>query len=445
MESKYKLKKQLEECNQNIYSLLFHDSITGLCNERQFFMQGNVLLENQYIDKRAVLISIEIDKFSLINNLYGNTIGEYLLQQLANILKQLLPDQGICCRIVSSQFVLFFSIEDRKEVLQWHQKLLQTLELDNINKIDTHKIKVVTVATFYPQDGENLKELYQNVNFIRNNIEENSTSKLYIFNEKLRQSMLQKQELLRDLPIALKENQFTLYYQPKIDLKCQCVIGMEALLRWNHPTKGFIMPDAFIHLLEETGGIVLVDIWVLEQACIQLKTWQDKGYKDYHIAVNLSSKSFYQPNLLQVVDTILDATGIDGKYIQIELTETMLLVDIVSTIKKMHDLKKRGIQIALDDFGTGYSSLSYLEQLPIDILKIDRSFVREIEVDERRRHIVRAIIALAKALQMTTVTEGIENKKQESVMASLGGNIVQGYLYGKPEMPERVEKLFLQN
>lgn len=243
---------------------------------------------------------------------------------------------------------------------------------------------------------------------------------------------------------ALKNRELMLYYQPQIDSITQKMIGVEALLRWQHPQYGFIPPSEFIPLAEQTGLIIEIGGWVLREACLQNKRWQDKGYGPYTVAVNITTLEFYQQDLIDRISNILKLSGLEAKYLELELTESMALIDEQKAILKMEQIRALGVKIAVDDFGTGYSSLSYLKFLPIDILKLDRSFVLEIENDEISRNIILTIIQLAQILNIQTVAEGVETKKQIEVLKEMGCDRIQGYYYSKALPAGEIEALYMK-
>jgi len=243
---------------------------------------------------------------------------------------------------------------------------------------------------------------------------------------------------------AIKKRQFILYYQPKIDTITQKTVGMEALIRWQHPQKGLLAPDEFIPLAEQTGLVIEIGKWVLYEACLQNKRWQDKGYDKYSVSVNFSALEFYQENVLELIKEALQAAGLEAKYLEIELTESMALIDKEETINKLKEIKILGIKVALDDFGTGYSSLSYLKALPIDVLKLDRSFVIEIEKDDISKNIILAIIDLAKILKIATIAEGVETKEQAELLKEMGCDMIQGYYYSRPLPTDIFEELYMK-
>ncbi|PHV70559.1 hypothetical protein CS063_09655 [Sporanaerobium hydrogeniformans] len=259
--------------------------------------------------------------------------------------------------------------------------------------------------------------------------------------EKLK--LLDDQVVSMDLRNAIQKGQFKLYYQPKIDSSSRQLVGAEALIRWEHPVEGLILPGKFIPLAEETGFITEIGKWVLQEACQQIKDWQNKYHQAIHLSINLSAIEFYQSNIVDIIKDTIQKIGIEAHLLQIELTESMVLIDIEQVIVKMQALQKLGIKIGLDDFGTGYSSLSHLQALPINVLKLDRSFITNIEKEEITRNIVQTIITLAKLLNLEVIAEGVEKIEQVERLQKMGCTLIQGYYYGEPLSKIDFERVYL--
>jgi EAL domain-containing protein (putative c-di-GMP-specific phosphodiesterase class I) len=240
---------------------------------------------------------------------------------------------------------------------------------------------------------------------------------------------------------ALTHDEFELYYQPQVDLESGRVVGLEALIRWHHPSMGMVRPDRFINLAEETGLIVPIGAWVLLTACRQSRAWQHAGLGPVRIAVNLSARQFAEPNLVREIARVLDETGLSAACLEVEITESLVMGDVESAIRTMRELKQMGVQLSIDDFGTGYSSLSYLRRFPVDVLKIDRSFVRDIAIDEDDAALVAAIIELARGLRMRVIAEGVETEAQLDYLRRRGCDEVQGHVYAQAASGADVERL----
>jgi EAL domain-containing protein (putative c-di-GMP-specific phosphodiesterase class I) len=261
---------------------------------------------------------------------------------------------------------------------------------------------------------------------------------------KRRVSKVYPRVMAKELKRAIKTNELAVYYQPKVDTVTGKVVGAEALIRWRHPNRGLIMPDQFIPVAEKAGIIIEIGKWMMLEVCRQNKSWQDKGYSKYRISVNISALEFHQSNLVEEIKQVLKKSGLEAKYLEIELTESKAVIEEDQTIDKMKEIKALGVKLALDDFGTGYSALGYLKVLPIDILKLDKSFITELEKDTIGRDITASIIRLADILDIGVIAEGVETRAQIDLLAAMGCHIVQGYYYGIPLPAHCFEELYLK-
>lgn len=309
-------------------------------------------------------------------------------------------------------------------------------------EIDNHSIMLTASIgiCIYPDDGKNIDELLRNSDTAMYHAKELGANQFKFYTEELNKKGVERFEREAELRQALMRGEFFLHYQPQLNLSDGRLISVEALIRWKHPTKGIILPINFIPLAEETGLIIPIGEWVLRTACKQNKAWQNMGLPRISIAVNITTKQFRLYNFKQMISNILEETGLEAKYLELELTENIIInnMDMVNTIC---DLKKMGIQIVLDDFGIGYSSLNYLREIPIDRLKIDQSYIQNIESDRGDDVIIQAIIAMAKSLNLEVLAEGVETKKQLEFLKTYKCGEVQGYFFSKPISAEECEKL----
>jgi EAL domain-containing protein (putative c-di-GMP-specific phosphodiesterase class I) len=286
--------------------------------------------------------------------------------------------------------------------------------------------------SLFPNDGDDAGTLVKYADSAMYHAKQEGKNTYKFFQKSYMKKSVERLVLASDLRKAIENDEFLLYYQPKFSCKTEKVNGFEALIRWNHPKSGMISPNLFIPIAEETGMIVHIDQWVLYQACLQIKEWKDQGYKPVKIAVNLSMLQFQQKNLLNIVRSILKETGIDPSYLEIELTERVIMDDPEMALKNIQRLKSIGVQISMDDFGVHYSSLSYLKLLPLDRLKIDRSFLQDLLTSKDDQIIVKAMIQLAHNLELTVVAEGVETLEQYYFLKSLQCDEVQGFYFDKP-------------
>jgi len=294
----------------------------------------------------------------------------------------------------------------------------------------------------YPLDGNDADTLIKNANIAMHRAKEKGKNKYEICNPTMKENLIETMMLTNQLYRAVADNEFELYYQPQVDTCNGNIVGFESLIRWQHPELGIVPPNRFIPIAEKTGLIIQIGEWVIEQACKQMKIWQDSNIVLAPISVNLSAKQFVDYDLIGKVSEVINSTGIEPKYLEFEITESVLMEDIVSISHTLKELSKLGVRIAIDDFGTKYSSLNYLKQLPINKLKIDMSFVQGINVNHKDEIIINTIIALAKKLKMSVLAEGVESFRQMNFLKKADCHIVQGYYLYRPMPPTKIENLF---
>lgn len=298
------------------------------------------------------------------------------------------------------------------------------------------RLRATIGITLFPEDGDSTEKLLQKAEQTMTLAKSRSRNRYQFYIASVDSEMRRRRELEKDLREALKRNELQLVYQPQVDYRDHRVVGVEALLRWQHPQHGFVPPDLFIPLAEQNGSIIPIGEWVLDQACHQLRDWHDQGFNELRMAVNLSTVQLHHTELPRVVNNLLQVYRLPPRSLELEVTETGLMEDISTAAQHLLSLRRSGALIAIDDFGTGYSSLSYLKSLPLDKIKIDKSFVQDVLEDEDDATIVRAIIQLARSLGMQVIAEGVETPEQESYIIAQGCNEGQGYLYSKP-LPAR--------
>lgn len=309
------------------------------------------------------------------------------------------------------------------------------------------KVKLNIGIAFFPDHGKNIEELVKHAQIAMHKAS-NEEERFLLYQHKMEQHLEERLMLEHDLHNALENGELFLEYQPQIDVQTGRIVSVEALLRWKHPKKGIISPATFIPIAEESGLIVPIGEWVLETACRQTKEWHNDGYSTIGVAVNLSIRQFFQHNLVEIVKKTLKKAHLSPDYLELEITESMTM-DMKHTIKTLHALKGLGVKIAIDDFGTGYSSLSYLKEFPIDSLKIDRAFVKNIQTNDQDAVLISMIISLAKLLKLKIIAEGVEEIEQFTFLAEAKCDYIQGYLCGKPlrseVLFEKIEELQLLN
>lgn len=423
------------------------DPITGLFNRTGFMLDGKALLEKYKSEgKSAVLICIHVTRLRKISLLFGIEVSDTLSKLYAEALTSLADDEAVIGKVGAEDFALVIKCNEKEEA----ENLMKSISIVVENHCDNKTLPAVLKeqssflagACFY--DGmDDIAALYNKASVTLFSGTREPGKICCFFDLEVEKKVSGRDIVENEIGEALKHGDLELYYQPKISIKTGEIVGAEALMRWNHKTQGMIMPNEFIHIAEEMGIITKIDEWGLLQACKQNKMWQDKGYPPIVISVNMSQAQLYQTDVVTTVKEALKESGIDPKYIEVELTETMAMVDIDRTVSILNSLKALGVSISMDDFGTGYSSLSSLKLLPIDLLKIDRSLVYDIETNSTARHITKAICELGKAMNLTLLAEGVENTSQRDILEELGCDYIQGFLYSKPQPAAIVEKNFL--
>jgi diguanylate cyclase (GGDEF)-like protein len=374
-----------------------------------------------------------MDRFKAINDTLGHAIGDELLIIVAQRLRESVRDSDIVARLGGDEFVVVLTeVEDATAVARLADKILHVLAQPYlIGKSELHSAASIGL-TFYPDDGEDGETLMKNADTAMYHAKSQGRNNIQFFTTEMNQAALKRLMLDQDLRVAVETRQFELHYQPQLDSRDGRIVGVEALVRWRHPRDGLISPGEFIPVAEETGIILQLGEWVLDEACRQLRVWQDDGIKDVTMAVNLSAHQLRSPVLLTQVAHALEKHGLRGADLELEITESVAMHDPAASISQLKALRDLGVRLSIDDFGTGYSSLSYLKLLPIHTLKLDQSFVRDIETDSNDVAICTATIALAHSLGLTVIAEGVETEAQRLLLTSHQCDFMQGYLFSKP-------------
>ena len=431
----YGIAKDVTENNRAekmIHYLAYHDELTGMKNRRCFNEELARLLKYDNPDPFAVML-LDFDRFKRINDLFGHEFGDRVIQSIGKRLSELLDDQYVVARLGGDEFtVIVTGCGDANEVAIIAGHILESFQkpilVDNQECILTASIGIA----LYPNHGSEVAELVKHADMAMYDVKDKSTNNYAFYTDEMSNQTLHKIILENDLRRAIDENELLVHYQPKMNTISGKVIGFEALVRWQHPNIGLIPPDEFIIAAEETGLIIPIEQWVMRQACQQLKHWHSLYGKHLTVAVNLSQRHFYQEDIVCTIDTILKDVGLEPKFLELEITESMAMFNEKETIGKLNNLRALGIEISMDDFGTGYSSLSYMNKLPINRLKIDRLFIRDITSNAGDLAIVTTIIAMAHNLGLEIIAEGVETEEQLRILRELKCYEVQGYLYSRP-------------
>lgn len=432
-----------KKAEQRISDMATHDELTGLPNRHLLQDRIQQVLEHNHRNQQQMaVLFIDLDHFKIINDSLGHDIGDLLLKEVSQRLVACVRKQDTVARQGGDEFiVVLHTITNILDASSVAQKILDTLiKPYQINEKELHISSSIGIAV-YPNDGDNVDTLLKHSDVAMYHAKTSGRNNFKFFTHQLNQLAKEKQTLTTDLCHALERNELCLYYQPIIDMPGYKLQNMEVLLHWNHPKRGVIPPNNFIPLAEETGLIIPIEKWVLSATCQQIRVWQDEGYNIPRFAINLSANQFKDDTLVGSIKDILDETRINAQLITLEITEKLLLDNIDKVAITLNQLNSMGFNISIKDFGTGYSSLSYLKRFPINTLKIDRSFVRNIPTDANVYAIVAAIIAMANSLQIKIIADGIETDKQLSLLMQQGCNRFQGYYFSEPQPAIEIEHL----
>jgi diguanylate cyclase (GGDEF)-like protein/PAS domain S-box-containing protein len=431
--------------NINVRNHAYYDTLTGLPNrillhDRLSFMLSHAKRNNQVM----AILFLDLNRFRLINDTLGFTAGDQLLQTMAMRLKSCLREIDGVFRLGDDEFAIILEeVAQPQDAAKVAKRILAVSSLPFLLSMRELYITVSIGISLFPNDGEDLDMLLKNAEAAMLRAKELGINNYQHYKPAMNAKAFEQLTLEHNLRKALKRDEFLVYYQPQFDLKTETIIGAEALIRWNHPELGMISPGEFIPIAEETGLILPIGEWVLRTACQQAKAWQVSTGKSLTISVNLSARQFQQQDLVTTVNLVLNETGLEPRFLELEITESLGMKNPELTLKTLQELKGMGIKIAIDDFGTGYSSLSYLKKFPIDTLKIDRSFVSDIQSDLNDAAIVLAIIALAHSLKLKVVAEGAELIQQAEYLLRNDCESVQGFLFSPPVKAEIFEKLLI--
>ena len=429
-----------------IERLAYIDEVTEIANRNKLMDIGQKTYEcSQLLDYSYWIIVLDIDRFHIINDTCGYSNGNYILKNFAHILYKFVTPGGLAARISGDNFALVLRDYGDDELPIRTAKTIQD-EFAKLAVDDFAAINLSCSAGYskLPDDGNSFLDVMEHAEFALKSGDANNSS-IYGYEPSMHDSIIGNTELEKSLALAIDHNELQLYYQPKIDLKTGKIMGVEALIRWIKPDGTVIKPDSFVPIAESSHLIGKISEFVLNEGCRQNKLWQKMGYPNIVMSINFTSTDFYQNDLKEKVLDALAMSGLDPQWLEVELTETLALSDIDFAVAQMNKLRDLGVKLAMDDFGTGYSSLSYLQILPITLLKLDRSFITDIQHDNIAYEIVSAVIRIAKSKRIETIAEGIENTGQEDILRQAGCDYGQGYLYGKPMPASKMEEFFEHN
>lgn len=417
---------------KEILSLAYEDKVTYIGNQNKFYRECSKYL----LDKPSlnyIIVYFDINNFKMINDTFGYEFGDNLLITIAKALKEELTEGEVYARLSSDYFAIFCDYKNGRN------KIIR--KLDNIRSNIESNLSIVfeislCVGIYFVEEGEvDIQKAVNKANMARS-VAKGKNINYAIYNEDVRNKLSEESMILDDIKIALVKNQFEVYYQPKFSLVTGEMIGSEALIRWNHPEHGFISPAVFIPIAEKSKLILKIGRFVFERVCNDLSEWKKQGKKIVPVSVNLSRVELYQPDIVKFINKTIQMYNLSSDFIEIEITETVAINELNILKNVLNELRKHGFSISMDDFGTGYSSTSCLRDMPIDILKLDKSFLGGIEHDERSRNIAKSIVSLAKSLDLVVIIEGVESKEQAELMKQFGCDLVQGFYFARP-MPAK--------
>lgn len=437
--------ESVRKSKKEIHHLAFYDALTNLPNRRLFGDRLQQAVETARRNNHLMgIMFIDIDNFKRINDSYGHSVGDKFLRTVAGLLvtclrssdsvsRGLEEDQMSIARLGGDEFtVLLTHLKKAEDAARVAKRIIDAISVPFLLGDEELVVTPSIGISIFPYDGDGVEDLVRAADTAMFYAKDNGKNNYQFYTNSMSATAFERLSMENALRKALVNNEFEMYYQPKIDLASNRTIGLEALIRWNHPEMGLVSPADFIPLAEETGLIVPLGEWVLRTVCSQMRCWLDAGLEPLRIAVNLSACQFRQTTLWKMVKRTLQESGLAPKMLEIELTESVIMDNIQTSSTVLRDLKKMGVHISMDDFGTGYSSLSLLKRLPLDTLKIDQSFVRDITTDAEDAAIVDAVISLAHSLRLRVIAEGVETREQLDFLREHGCDEAQGYLYSRP-------------
>jgi len=422
----------------------YHDKLTSLLNRTSYLKDIKDLIDfAEKNQQKFAIMLLDFDRFKNINDTLGHGIGDELLKKCSIVLKQTIPNNGRVYRVGGDEFIIV--LQDATE--DYCMNIAETI-LKSFSKaltVDIYQISITPSIgiSIYPDNGTTSETLLKNADTSMYLAKSKGKNRYEMFSRELNHKLARRMQIEHDLTQAIDKKEFILYYQPKVNLQTREIIGVEALLRWNHPTLGNIPPDEFIPLAEETGQIVPIGNWVLNETCKQLKECEQSGHKNMMMCINVSVRQFQSMDFLKNVKKAIEATEVNPKQIELEITES-IMQNITDSTRILNELRKMGIKSSIDDFGTGYSSLSVLKKLPIDAIKIDRSFIEELSDTDIA--MVKTIMSIGYNLKLKVIIEGIEREDQVTKLLEISNRDIygQGYLFGKPVPAAEFERLFLE-
>ena len=437
---------QNKQTQEKLNHLAYHDALTDLPNQVLFKDRlKQAIAYSRRSDQMHAVLLLNLDRFKTINDSLGYTAGDRLLQSVAQRLTSCVRESDTVARFGSDEFAILLTQISRAQDAANAARAIKEV-LDQAFLYDDQELFISSSIgiSLYPHDDRDTSGLLKSASTALDRAKERGGNNYQFYTAGGTTRALKQLVLESNLRGGLERQEFVVHYQPQVRIPDFHLVGMEALVRWSHPGLGMLYPNEFVPLAEDSGLIIALGDWVLRTACAQNMAWQDNGLAPMRLSVNFSARQFQQPSFISTVAEILKETNLDPRWLELELTESSIMKEPEQAIEKLHELKLMGIKVAIDDFGTGYSSLNYLKRFPIDTLKIDKSFVADVCKDPHDTAIVRAIITLGHALDLTVIAEGVETQEQLQYLSSLGCDVVQGFLFSKSLSAPAFEELLIE-
>jgi len=440
-----RLTENLQQLNQQLEQQARFDGLTGLANRSQIDLRLEACLQQSQVTQAPfALIFMDLDRFKLVNDAWGHHVGDHLLVSVANRISACLSPKMTLARLGGDEFILLVPDATQGDAEDLVARMVECVRRPFYEAGQILQVSLSAGVSLFPQHGKTLQELKLRADTAMYNIKQQSRNGWAIYHPDMVHKAWEGAEFLQDLTQALERDQFELWYQPKYNAVNKSIYGFEALLRWRHPAKGILLPDVFLSTLENTGLIIPVGYWVIDQACMQLRQWGDQGHQDWSLSINLSAAQFEQYDIYDTICGALARHAVPPSRLTIELTESTALRNLERSIDILNDFNRMGITVSIDDFGTGYSNMLTLKNLPARELKIDKSFVRDIRDNSKNVKIVATIIDIAHSMNMNVVAEGIETQDQQQLLTSLGCGYLQGFLFAKALPVKEIPQLLAQ-
>jgi diguanylate cyclase (GGDEF)-like protein len=437
---------EVVEAHKHLEYLAHYDPLTNVYNRTYVLNAFKEMAAASSFHSSIAVFFIDLDRFKIVNDTLGHQAGDTLLIEVSERLKQVCTGPHIISRLGGDEFMILIpELKDSKEVEELAEEMVLALSDPYYLKGGEYHLTASIGISMYPEDGDDIHTLIKNADLAMYAAKEKGKDNYQFYDQSIQQFILKKVQMENELRHAIERQELQLYYQPQIDLKTGKIIGAEALLRWIHPTLGVVSPADFIPIAEETGLIIEIGEWVLKTACHEAKSWHRAGWNSMNVSVNISMKQFMHDHLLFSITTALAESGLDAGYLKVEITESIAMSQPELVQEKLGQLKALGVELALDDFGTGYSSLHYLKNLPVDFLKIDRSFIQDIDAKQDDVAIVKALVEMAHSLGMTVVAEGVESKHQQQTLQDIHCDQLQGFVFSRPLPGSELPQLFEAN